>query len=139
MTPGGILDERGQPPQCLGTDDVLDLAGITGGDSLIHPQHLGKESLQDIIPMGDFCRGWAKQKFELFCEERYASNTLTTIKNTRNINVGDVIKAVKAKHNTIFSAGYGQLKDKTFRIAHMGDITIDEVKEVCGWINDEIH
>jgi hypothetical protein len=25
-----------------------------------------------------------------------------------------------------------------FRIAHMGDITIAEVKELCGWINDEI-
>jgi aspartate aminotransferase-like enzyme len=45
---------------------------------------------------------------------------------------------VKQKHNTIFSAGYGALKEKTFRIAHMGDITIDEVKELCGWISDEI-
>lgn len=89
--------------------------------------------------MADFCRGWAKSKgFELFCDEKYASNTLTTIKNTRGINVGDVIKAVKAKHNTIFSAGYGDLKDKTFRIAHMGDITLAEVQELCGWIDAEI-
>jgi aspartate aminotransferase-like enzyme len=90
--------------------------------------------------MGDLVRGWAQQKgFSLFCEERYASNTLTTIKNTRNINVGEVISAVKKKHNAIFSAGYGQLKDKTFRIAHMGDITIDEVRELLGWIDEEIH
>jgi aspartate aminotransferase-like enzyme len=89
--------------------------------------------------MGDFCRGWAKKSgFKLFCDEKYASNTLTTVENIRNINVGDVIKAVKAKHNTIFSAGYGQLKDKTFRIAHMGDITIDEVRELLGWIDAEI-
>ena len=89
--------------------------------------------------MADFCRGWAKSKgFELFCDEKYASNTLTTIKNTRGINVGDVIKAVKQKHNTIFSAGYGELKDKTFRIAHMGDITLQEVQELCGWIGEEI-
>ena len=52
--------------------------------------------------------------------------------------MGDVISAVKKKHNTIFSAGYGQLKDKTFRIAHMGDITIDEVRELLGWIDAEI-
>jgi len=88
--------------------------------------------------MGDFTRGWAKQKFGLFCEEKYASNTLTTIKNTKNIVVGDVIKAVQAKHNTAFGNGYSKLKDQTFRIAHMGDITLKDVKEVCQWIDDEV-
>ena len=52
--------------------------------------------------------------------------------------MGEVIAAVKQKHDTIFSAGYGQLKDKTFRIAHMGDIMIDEVRELLGWIDAEI-
>ena len=104
---------------------------------------LVKEGIENVWArhkkMADFCRGWAKSKgFELFCDEKYASNTLTTVKNTRGINVGDVIKAVKAKHNTIFSAGYGDLKDKTFRIAHMGDITLAEVQELCGWISEEI-
>jgi aspartate aminotransferase-like enzyme len=88
--------------------------------------------------MGDFVRGWAKEKFELFCEEKYASNTLTTIKNTRGINVAEVIKAVQQKHNTLFGNGYGKLKELTFRIAHMGDITLDEVEELIGWIDEEI-
>ena len=53
--------------------------------------------------MGDFVRGWAKEKFALFCEEKYASNTLTTIKNTRGIKVSDVIAPFS--RNTIrFSA-----------------------------------
>ncbi len=104
---------------------------------------LTKEGMENVWKrhkaMADFCRGWAKQNgFKLFCDEKYASNTLTTVNNTRGISVPDVIKAVKAKHNAIFSAGYGALKEKTFRIAHMGDITIDEVKELCGWISDEI-
>jgi aspartate aminotransferase-like enzyme len=88
--------------------------------------------------MGDFTRSWAKENFEVFCEEKYASNTLTTIKNTRNINVAEVIGAVQKKHNTVFGNGYGDLKEKTFRIAHMGDITLDEVKELCGWIDEEV-
>jgi predicted phosphoserine aminotransferase len=88
--------------------------------------------------MGQFVRTWAKEKFDLFCEEKYASDTLTTVKNTRQINVGEVIKAVQAKHNTIFGNGYGKLKDQTFRIAHMGDITLDELRELLGWIDDEI-
>ena len=88
--------------------------------------------------MGDFCRGWAREKFDVFCEERYASNTLTTIKNTRNMSVAEVIAAVQAKHNTVFGNGYGALKDKTFRIAHMGDITMKDVQDLCAWITDEI-
>jgi aspartate aminotransferase-like enzyme len=88
--------------------------------------------------MGDFVRAWAKEKFALFCEEKYASNTLTTIKNTRGIVVSDVIKALQQKHNTVFGNGYGKLKEQTFRIAHMGDITIDDVKELLAWIDEEI-
>ena len=88
--------------------------------------------------MGDFTRSWAKQRFALFCDEKYASNTLTTIKNTRGIKVADVISAVQQKHNTVFGNGYGKLKDLTFRIAHMGDITLEDVKELVGWIDAEV-
>ena len=61
-----------------------------------------------------------------------------TIKNTRGINVAEVINAIQKKHNTVFGNGYGDLKEKTFRIAHMGDITLDELKELLGWIDEEI-
>jgi aspartate aminotransferase-like enzyme len=89
--------------------------------------------------MGDFVRTWAKEKFALFCEEKYASNTLTAIKNTRRINVAELINTLQEKHNTIFGNGYGKLKEETFRIAHMGDITLDDLKELLGWIDDEIN
>jgi len=88
--------------------------------------------------MANFVRGWAKDRFELFCEEKYASNTLTTIKNTRGINVADTIKAIQEKHNAIFGNGYGKLKEQAFRVAHMGDISIEDLKEILGWIDDEI-
>jgi aspartate aminotransferase-like enzyme len=88
--------------------------------------------------MGDYVRLWAKANFDIFCEERYASNTLTTVKNTRGINVADVISAVQKKHNTLFGNGYGKLKDQTFRIAHMGDITLDDIKELLAWIDEEL-
>ena len=32
------------------------------------------------------------------------------------------------------SNGYGDLKEKTFRIAHMGELTMADVKEVTGAI-----
>jgi aspartate aminotransferase-like enzyme len=103
---------------------------------------LVKEGMENVWrrhkEMAEFVRTWAKDKFGLFCEEKYASNTLTTIKNTRGINVADTIKALQEKHNTIFGNGYGKLKEETFRIAHMGDITLDDVKELTGWIDEEI-
>ena len=88
--------------------------------------------------MGEFVRSWAREKFELFPDEKYASNTLTTVKNTKGINVAETINAVQQKHNTIFGNGYGKLKEETFRIAHMGDITLDDLKELIGWIDEEI-
>ena len=88
--------------------------------------------------MGDFVRAWAKEKFDLFPDEKYASNTLTAIKNTRAINVAQTINALQQKHNTVFGNGYGKLKEETFRIAHMGDITLDDLKELLAWIDDEI-
>ncbi|MBN1796158.1 MAG: alanine--glyoxylate aminotransferase family protein [Sedimentisphaerales bacterium] len=104
---------------------------------------LVKEGMENVWKrhkeMGDFVRGWAKDNFDLFCEERYASNTLTTIKNTKGIDVGATIKAVQAKHNTVFGNGYGDLKNKTFRIAHMGDINMADLKELLAWIDEEIN
>ena len=101
-----------------------------------------KEGMENVWKrhkeMADYCRAWAKKHFDLFCDEKYCTNTLTTIKNTRNIDISALNKALQAKHNVIISNGYGDLKDKTFRIAHMGDITMNDLKEVLGWIEEEI-
>jgi len=105
-------------------------------------QKLLKEGMENVWArhrqMGEFVRGWAKQKFEIFCDEKYASNTLTTIKNTPGINVAETIAAIQSKHNTIFGNGYGKIKEQTFRIAHMGDITMDDLKDLLAWIDEEI-
>ncbi|MBN1125349.1 MAG: alanine--glyoxylate aminotransferase family protein [Sedimentisphaerales bacterium] len=101
-----------------------------------------KEGMENVWErhkkMAEFVRGWAKENFALFAPEPYASNTLTAVKNTREIKVGEVIKALQEKHNTVFGNGYGKIKDLTFRIAHMGDITLDDLKELLGWIDDEL-
>ncbi len=102
---------------------------------------LVKEGMENVWArhkkMGEFVRGWAKQKWQLLVDEKYASNTLTVIKNSRNAVIGDIIKAVQAKHNAVFGNGYGKLKDLTFRIAHMGDITLADVKQLCAWIDEQ--
>ncbi|HHW31556.1 MAG TPA: alanine--glyoxylate aminotransferase family protein [Clostridiaceae bacterium] len=90
------------------------------------------------LEMAKYVRQWAKENFALFPEERYASNTLTTIKNTRNINVGDLNKKLGEMGYAI-SNGYGDLKEVTFRIAHMADATMDDIVELLKAIDSLIN
>lgn len=83
--------------------------------------------------MAAYTRAWAKQHFALFPEEQYASQTLTTITNTRAISVKGLNDAL-GKLGMQISNGYGDLKEKTFRIAHMGELTLTDIKEVTAAI-----
>lgn len=84
--------------------------------------------------MASYVRQWAKEKFDLLPEERYASNTISCIKNTRNVDVGQLNKKLEAE-GYLISNGYGELKDITFRIAHMADTSLDEIKELIAVID----
>lgn len=70
--------------------------------------------------MAEVVRSWARKHFEIFTNENNLSNTLTVIKNTRGFSVADLNKKLAERGEEI-SNGYGELKEKTFRIAHMGD------------------
>lgn len=85
--------------------------------------------------MAEYVRQWAKDRFALFPNEKYASDTLTTIKNTKGINIAQLNKELGNRGYAI-SNGYGDLKEKTFRIAHMGDYTIEDVKGLLESIDD---
>lgn len=85
--------------------------------------------------MAKIVREWAKANFELFPEEKYASVTLTTVKNTKGINVGELNKKL-GERGYMISNGYGDLKDITFRIAHMADATIDDIKKLLEVIDE---
>ncbi|MGB4439383.1 MAG: alanine--glyoxylate aminotransferase family protein [Sedimentibacter sp.] len=87
------------------------------------------------LEMAEYTRAWAKKNFELFPIEEHASVTLTTVKNTRGISVKD-LNAELGKRGFAISNGYGSLKEKTFRIAHMADLTLDDVKELLLTIED---
>lgn len=85
--------------------------------------------------MAEYIRNWARKNFELFADERYLSNTLTNIKNTREIDIAALNKQLGERGFQI-SNGYGKLKDKTFRIAHMADHNMDDMKELIANIDD---
>ncbi|WP_195604424.1 pyridoxal-phosphate-dependent aminotransferase family protein [Clostridium tyrobutyricum] len=87
------------------------------------------------LDMAEYVRAWARKYFELYSDERYLSNTVTNIKNTRNIDIGELNKEL-GKRGFQISNGYGTLKGKAFRIAHMADFTLDDIKELINNIND---
>lgn len=88
------------------------------------------------LAMAKIVREWAKTHFELFAErEEWASNTVTAIKNTRGISVAD-LNAKLGERGFMLSNGYGALKEKTFRIAHMADCAPADIDELLGHINE---
>lgn len=90
--------------------------------------------------MAEYTRSWAaKNNFRMFSEEGYHSDTVSCMVNTKKDVDFSIIKKEMAKRGYCIDSGYGKLNEKlakegkplTFRIAHMGDLTLDEVKELC--------
>jgi len=86
--------------------------------------------------MAEYVRGWARRHFAVFAEEGFESDTLTCVENTRRIDVAALNKELLARRDCIISDGYGPLKGKTFRIAHMGDMQLDDLQQLLGWIDE---
>ena len=85
--------------------------------------------------MAAFVQDWARRYFALYSNEKYLSPTVTNIENTRGISVADLNKEL-GKRGAMISNGYGDLKEKCFRIAHMGDLTVYDLKWLTGQIED---
>lgn len=86
--------------------------------------------------MAEACRAWAKERgFALYPEAGYESVTLTAVSNTRNVDI-TAGKKEMAKRGYSIDDGYGKIKGKTFRIAHMGDCTLPELREVLGQLDE---
>ncbi len=85
------------------------------------------------LAMAQHTRAWAKKHFAVYGDEKYASPTVTHITNTTGFDFGALNKELGKRGATI-SDGYGPFKGKTFRIGHMGDLTLADVK----WLTGEI-
>lgn len=86
--------------------------------------------------MATMTREWGLEMgFQLFAPEGYRSTTLTVFENTRNIDIKALNKFLHTRGMEI-SNGYGSIKDKTFRIAHMGDLMPVHMEELFVNINE---
>ncbi len=81
------------------------------------------------------CREWALERFAVFPRSGHESNTLTCIRNTRDIDVTRM-RAALAEHGFVIADGYGKLKQQTFRIGHMGDVQVSELEELLAALDE---
>jgi aspartate aminotransferase-like enzyme len=84
--------------------------------------------------MADRVQSWALGcGLDLYAPEGYRSRTVTTVDNTRNIDIADLNKFLVQREMRIAN-GYGALKGKTFRIAHMGEIDLEDIDRLTAAI-----
>jgi predicted phosphoserine aminotransferase len=70
---------------------------------------------------------WAEaHDLSMYAPEGYRSQTVTTVKNERGIDISD-LNAFLKKRGMRIANGYGPLKNVTFRIAHMGETQVSDL------------
>jgi len=73
---------------------------------------------------------WAgAHDLSMYAPEGFRSQTVTTIKKERGIDVSDLNTFLKQRGMRLAN-GYGPLKNITFRIAHMGEIQMEDLEEL---------
>jgi aspartate aminotransferase-like enzyme len=86
--------------------------------------------------MAEYVRGWViEHGYELFPERRYCSQTLTCASNSADTDLA-ALKKMLGERGYAFDDGYGKIKSKTFRIAHMGDMQLADLVEFTNVIED---
>ncbi len=85
--------------------------------------------------MANLVQTWALENFALFAAEGYRSRTVTAIRNTREMNI-PALNEHLAQYEMTLANGYGPLKNKTFRIGHMGETQPADIEELLNYIDE---
>jgi aspartate aminotransferase-like enzyme len=87
------------------------------------------------LQLRDTTIDWALSRgFSLFAPEGYRSPTVTAIANDREIDV-EAMSAFMRGKGYVMDRGYGALRGKTFRIAHMGDMAASTLNDILSGLD----
>ena len=79
---------------------------------------------------------WAEEHdLSIYAPQGYRSQTVTAIKNELEIDIAD-LNAFLLKREMRLANGYGPLKNKTFRIAHMGELHMEDINTLLEAIEE---
>lgn len=84
--------------------------------------------------MAGMVQAWTRKNFALFANPSYLSQTVTCVDNITGVSVAE-LNGKLADYNYMISGGYGKIKDRTFRIAHMADTTPEQIEELLATID----
>ncbi|KKN22365.1 hypothetical protein LCGC14_0915970, partial [marine sediment metagenome] len=88
--------------------------------------------------LGEKTRSWVDNLgLKMFSEKGHESNTVSTIRNNLNVDISKMVNKMLDKGFRIVN-GYGKLKNKTFRIGHMGELTLSELELMLDVLTDVI-
>ncbi len=73
--------------------------------------------------------------FDIFAAEGYRSSTVTTVTNTLKIDI-NALNDFLSSRDMLIANGYGQLKGKTFRIAHMGETKVKDINRLLSALEE---
>jgi len=80
---------------------------------------------------------WALARdFGLFAQDGYRSPTVTAVLNTLDIDVNAMNDFMMIQKGFAMDKGYGKLKGKAFRIAHMGDMQMSTLEEILAGLDE---
>ncbi|HEY9077769.1 MAG TPA: alanine--glyoxylate aminotransferase family protein [Anaerolineaceae bacterium] len=86
--------------------------------------------------MAQRVQSWAEQVgMPPFAVKPYRSKTVTSLENTRGFEVSALNKFLGTKGLKVAN-GYGKLKEKNFRVATMGEITMQDVENLIAAIDE---
>jgi aspartate aminotransferase-like enzyme len=85
--------------------------------------------------MADMVRNWATKRLGLYAEDGFRSNTITVVK-LNGLDFKEFDKRLRQKGFEV-SPGYGVVKDETFRIGHMGDLSVKDIQDLLN-VMDEV-
>jgi aspartate aminotransferase-like enzyme len=94
-----------------------------------------KEGLPNIVArharVGQSVRDGVKSLgLSLFAEESHASNTVTAIAASSELDSKKMLKTLREEHRVVLAGGQQRLDGKIFRIGHLGWVTDDDIKGV---------
>jgi aspartate aminotransferase-like enzyme len=74
-----------------------------------------------------FRAGLKGMGLQLLCEDAVASNTLTVAFHPKGVSDAEFRKSMAEDYGVVIAGGLGPLKDKAFRVGHMGNVNRSDI------------
>jgi aspartate aminotransferase-like enzyme len=102
-------------------DEAMDMILEEGIDNIIARQAKIAQMTRD---------GVKALGLTLFADEKYASNTVTSVAAPEGLDVPKLLKILREEHDTVLGGGQLHLAGKIFRIGHLGWVTEEDINMV---------